>query len=183
MSEINGTSIPYMDAVIEETTRFAAVATIIARTATCDTHILGCPIPKGTNIMVILTGPSFKEPPIVVSESLRTPTCTEAKDRIPMWEDDGAAYKPERWLKRRRDDATGVETDVFDPLAGPNLAFSIGPRQCFGKKLAQLQLRTFMTLLTWNFKFDVLDETLNGEQPVEKMINLPRDCYVKLSKA
>lgn len=182
MSEIIGTPISYLDAVVEETTRWAAVATLIVRRATCDTQILGCAIPKGTDVMIALVGPVFQGPTVPVPESLRTPECIEAKDRIPAWDDDGATYRPERWLKRERNRETGVETEVFDPQAGPNLAFSAGPRQCFGKKLAHMQLRMVMTLLTWNFKFDVLDEALNSEEPVEGMINVPQDCYVRLSK-
>jgi cytochrome P450 len=183
MSEINGTSIAYLDAVLEETTRYAAVATIIAREATCDTQILGCPIPKGTTIMLLLTGPSLKEAPASIPDSLRTSGCLDAKDKVALWDDDGANYRPERWLKRERDDTTGIESEAFDPLAGPTLAFSVGPRQCFGRKLAYMQLRAFMTLLAWNFNFGTIDETLDSDEPVEKMINIPQDCYIKVSKA
>ncbi|KAI9147561.1 putative cytochrome P450 [Paramyrothecium foliicola] len=183
MFEIHAASIPYLDAVMEETLRCAAVATIIARTATCDTQILGHAIPEGTDIMLLLAGPSFKEPALPVSESLRTKGCTEAKERVPAWGDDVEIYQPERWLRCESDAAAGANKQIFDPYAGPNMAFSKGPRQCFGKKLAYMQLRTQMTLLIWSFRFDVLEQALNGDELLEKMINTPQDCYVKLSRA
>ena len=69
----------------------------------------------------------------------------------------------------------------FDPKAGPNLAFSVGPRQCFGKKLAYLQLKIAVTLLLWNFEFGKLPDDMNQDEIVEKMVNLPKDCFVKLA--
>lgn len=39
-----------------------------------------------------------------------------------------AEFMPERWLRKGGDGA-----DVFDPQAGPNFAFGVGPRGCFGK--------------------------------------------------
>jgi cytochrome P450 len=182
MSEIVTTKIPYLDAVVEEALRFAGVATMIARVATCDTQILGHAIPKGTDIMLLLTGPSMNKPAIAVPESLRTPGCMAAKERVPAWEDDIGIFKPERWLRQERNVETGAVEEIFDGNAGPNLAFSTGPRQCFGKKLAYMQLRTFMTLLIWNFKFEPLDKAINGDITVENLINIPRDCFVKLSR-
>lgn len=180
-ADISSASIPYLDAVIEESLRYASVATLIIRTATCDTQILGCHIPKGTDIVLPLTGPSMTEPALDISESRRTGSCRAAKDNVPTWGDDIQEYKPERWLKTERG-IDGEETEVFNPQAGPNLAFSVGPRQCFGRKQAQLQLRTAMVLLLWNFEFEAVDAELNGWEITERLVNLPRDCYVKLKK-
>ncbi|KAH7002334.1 cytochrome P450 [Ilyonectria destructans] len=179
--EITSTSIPYLDAVMEETVRYAAIATLIIRTATCDTEILGYPIPKGVNVILPLTGPSMTEPAMEIPEYLRSTASQNDKDRVPPWGDNVGEFVPERWLKWECG-AEGISTQVFCPKAGPNLAFSAGPRQCFGKRLAYLEMRVLMTLLIWNFKFGELDEQLNSDGIVESLVNLPKDCYVKLTK-
>ncbi|KJZ79678.1 hypothetical protein HIM_01147 [Hirsutella minnesotensis 3608] len=181
MSEIFGASIPYLDAVLEESLRCASVATLIVRKATRDTHILGYPIPEGTDVLIPLTGPSLTEEALAIPESLRSQGCRNAKDRVPAWGSDVADYKPQRWLKRERNVA-GETVEVFDPKAGPSLVFSCGPRQCFGKKQAYLQLRTTMTLLLWNFSFEPIHSSLDNWEIKESLVNLPKKCYVKLKK-
>lgn len=178
-AEISSISVPYLDAVVEESLRVASVATLISRTATTDTQILGHPIPKGTSILLSLTGPSLTQPAVPVPEFQRTESCQQAKDRIPSWEDDIGEYRPERWLKFQSSE-NEEDAEVFDPRAGPNLAFSTGPRQCFGKKLAILQLKTTMVLLLWNFELQQVDPSLSGWDITERLINLPTHCYVKL---
>ncbi|KAH0492809.1 hypothetical protein TgHK011_007740 [Trichoderma gracile] len=182
MKEICDSPVPYLDAVIEETLRYSAVAALIVRTSTCDTQILGYHIPKGTDVLLALAGPSVTEPALPVRESARSPESQECKDQVPYWGDDVTEYKPERWLKQVKN-AEGGDEEVFDPYAGPTLAFSAGPRQCFGKRLAYMKLRTVMTLLMWNFEFQPLHEELNTPDLIEILVNLPEDCYVKLAKA
>ncbi|KAF7552522.1 hypothetical protein G7Z17_g4269 [Cylindrodendrum hubeiense] len=182
IKEITSTSIPYLDAVMEETVRYAAVATLIVRTATCDTEILGYPIPKGVHVILPLTGPSMTEPAIDIPECARSAASQNDKGRVPPWGDDIGEFIPERWLKWECG-AEGIPTQVFCPNAGPNLAFSAGPRQCFGKRLAYLEMRVLMSLLIWNFEFGELDERFNNDDIVESLVNLPKDCYVKLTQA
>ncbi|TWU78300.1 hypothetical protein ED733_008393 [Metarhizium rileyi] len=179
--EIASLSVPYLDAVVEESLRIASVVALISRTTTCDTHILGHKIPKGTNVLLTLTGPSITQAAIEVPESRRTSACRETKDRIPPWGDDIEEYKPERWLKIESGE-NGEEMEVFDPHAGPNLAFSTGLRQCFGKKLALLQLKTTMVLLVWDFDFQEVDDSLSGWDITERLVNLPKNCHVKLKR-
>ncbi|KAM5345899.1 hypothetical protein ACJ41O_011760 [Fusarium nematophilum] len=179
MQEITGASIPYLEAVMEETLRYASVATIIVRTTLCDTQILGYPVPEGVNVVCAITGPSLTQPAIDIPEAARSAACQSHKDRVPPWGDDVAEYKPERWLKME-EGADGVPKEVFCPNAGPNLAFSTGPRQCFGKKLAYLELRMLITLLTWDFEFGELDGELDDDEIVERLVNLPKTCHVKL---
>jgi cytochrome P450 len=167
---------------MEETLRYASVATLIVRMSTCDTQILGYQIPKGTDIMMSLTGPSITEPALPIREMSRSLDSQEAKDKFLPWEEDVSQFKPERWLKLVKS-ADGKEEEVFDSRAGPNLAFSAGPRQCFGKKLAYMKLRVVMTLLIWSFEFQELDQSLNGPDITEKLVNLPKDCYAKLVRA
>ncbi|RDA93724.1 hypothetical protein CP533_0213 [Ophiocordyceps camponoti-saundersi (nom. inval.)] len=172
VEEVVSASVPYLDAVLEESLRCASVATLIVRKATCDTQILGYPIPSGTDVIISLTGPSMTEPALPIPETLRSEACRAAKDRVPAWGDDVAEYRPERWLK----------DGAFDPQAGPSLAFSSGPRQCFGRKQAYLKLRTTVTLLTWSFAFEGIDEALDGWGMTERLVNLPKDCYVSLRR-
>ncbi|OAQ71843.1 cytochrome P450 monooxygenase [Purpureocillium lilacinum] len=181
MSEISSASVPYLDAVLEETLRCASVATLIVRKATCDTEIHGYHIPKGTDVVIPLTGPSLTEPALEVSHSSREKA--EGSARVSAWSDDDIEqYKPERWL-RTETDALGQTVVVFDAQAGPNLAFSTGPRQCFGKKQALLQIKTTVSLLLWEFQFEPVEGSLGGWEIQERLVNLPKHCYVKLSKA
>ncbi|PHH62804.1 hypothetical protein CDD81_6696 [Ophiocordyceps australis] len=175
IGEILSASIPYLDAVLEESLRCASVVTLIVRTTTCDTQIQGYPIPKGTDVMIPLTGPSLTEPALRIPQT----QCLEA-EHVPGWGDDVGEYRPERWLKRQSDGSS--ERLVFDAKAGPNLAFSAGPRQCFGKKQACLQLRMTVTLLLWNFVFEPVDEALGGWEITERLVNLPKQCHVKLRR-
>lgn len=140
IEEICDTSVPYLDAVMEETLRCASVATLIVRMSTCDTQILGYQIPKGTDIMMSLTGPSITEPALAIREMSRSLESQESKDKVLPWGEDVSQFKPERWLKLVKN-ADGEEEEAFDSRAGPNLAFSAGIRQCFGKKLAYMKLR------------------------------------------
>ncbi|KAJ6441061.1 cytochrome P450 monooxygenase [Purpureocillium lavendulum] len=182
MSEISSASIPYLDAVVEETLRCASVATLIVRRATCDTEILGYHIPKGTDLVIPLTGPSMTEPALPVPELLREDASGLYKDRVPAWSDDDIdQYRPERWLKTEQN-TVGQNVAVFDAQAGPNLAFSTGPRQCFGKKQALLQIKTTVTLLLWEFRFEPVEGSLGAWDIQERLVNLPKNCYVKLEK-
>ncbi|KOS17855.1 Cytochrome P450 [Escovopsis weberi] len=176
--EICTSSIPYLDAVIEETLRYASVATLIVRTATCDTQILGYAIPKGTDVILPLKGPSVIEPALPISKALRP----GAKDRVPWWGEDVDRFKPERWLETATDPATCETREIFDTNSGPNLAFSVGPRQCFGKRLAYMELKILVTLLLWNFEFNAVSESLNDEEMLEMLVNKPRNCYAKLKR-
>ncbi|KAI9663809.1 MAG: hypothetical protein M1821_007299 [Bathelium mastoideum] len=121
------TSIPYLDAVIEETIRHSLVASGISREAMVDTEILGYPIPKGTEVFFPPMGPGYLMPPLPVDENLRTASSREMKDNTGEWELDGISeFMPERWLVR---DEKGNET--FNPRAGPNIPFGGGVRGCF----------------------------------------------------
>jgi cytochrome P450 len=42
--------------------------------------------------------------------------------------------------------------DEFDPSAKPVLAFGLGLRGCFGKRLAYVEIRILITLIIWNFE-------------------------------
>lgn len=171
MEEIISTSIPYLDAVVEETLRYASIVTLISRTSTQDTQILGYQIPKDTNILLSLTGPGLTEPSLQTLDGSKPKPSTGS---LTPWDDaDINTFRPERWLKQE----DGME--VFDSRAGPTLAFSTGPRGCFGRRLAHMQLKTAITLLGWNFEFQ--GTGVLGDMDIDEgFVNMPKQCFVHL---
>lgn len=177
VDEIGSAKTPYLDAVVEETLRIRGVVAVTARQATQDTQVLGYRIPKGTIIFLPSTGPGLTEPALASAKALRD---NAGGVRLPDdWEEDGIGqYRPERWLKK--DESTGEE--VFDARAGPTFAFSAGPRVCWGKRLAYVQLRIVVTLLMWNFEFLPVDGELASMEAKEEFTSKPRYMCVRLGK-
>lgn len=175
IEEITTSHIPYLDAVIEELLRCGGTIPGIDRQAVCDTQVLGYPIPKGTTILMPSTGHSILRPSFDIEESIRSESCQAAKleNRHREWEgDDIGVFKPERWL---------VNSE-FDPMAGPHLAFGLGLRGCYGRKLAYLELRTLMTMIMWHFELLPLPKELAGYKAVAGVTHKPQECYVRLRK-
>lgn len=174
--EILDSDIPYLDAVIEECLRIGNPIRILHRDALVDTELLGHHIPKGTTVFFLSEGPGYKRPTLHVDDRLRTESARE-KHRTGAWDnDDIHLLKPERWL---------VEEDGktrFDPHAGPFLSFSLGPRGCFGKKLAYMEIRMIMVLCLWNFRFKELAEDMQSYAITEGITNSPKDCRVILEE-
>ena len=119
VKEIVNISIPYRDAVVEELFRCSKTEAAISRTATVDTQILGCHIPKGTEVFFMSNGPSTFSGSFAINEKFRTPGCVKESpcDWDPSRMHD---FDPDRWLK--------VEDGhpVFDAGAGPLLTFGLG---------------------------------------------------------
>lgn len=175
--EIAGADIPYLHAIIEETLRMRPPFPALIRSTLVDTEIMGYRIPKGTTILMPSSGPGLDEPAIPVPEDLRTKS--NITKRRPDWSpEDVHLYNPDRWLKL--DEEFGRLK--FDPSAGPMQSFGFGPRQCFGKRLAYIQLRTLVTLLFWNFKFVELDGEIASLQGHGSTTLIPNYCYVKLEE-
>lgn len=178
VDELLRARVPYLDAVIEETARCAHIIPITAREALVDTAVLGCEVPRGTHVFFLSSAASVLAPALGIDEARRTPGARAAKREFGAWDaGDVAEFKPERWLKRGEDG-----DDVFDPMAGPQMAFGGGPRGCFGKRLAILELRIVVTLLTWSFEFLEMDGSLNSFESAESSTEVPVQCYVKLRK-
>ena len=126
VTEILSADIPYLDATIEEINRHANTVPLLVRVATVDTDILGYMIPKGATVMC---NPQFMMKPQGVKEQVRSKSCRDAEEKRGRGFQMGdlEAFMPERWLVR---DETARE--VFDGWALTRLAFSLGPRGCFG---------------------------------------------------
>lgn len=100
------------------------------RTAQQDNTVLGRQIPKGTDVFLMANGASYLEPNIPLPDSIRSAGArpSQGKTLTSLWDDnDIAAFKPERWLEVTKNEKA-EEEEVFDPMAGPTLAFGLGPR-------------------------------------------------------
>ncbi|KAJ9604857.1 hypothetical protein H2200_010972 [Cladophialophora chaetospira] len=179
--EIVKTHIPYLDAVIEEMSRTARLFNGSIRTSTVDTTILGHTIPKGTDVFLMQNGPGYLSAPFQIDDSKRSESSLKAKNQVGQWtpdEEDMKAFRPERWLVKGDD---GKEE--FDAHAGPHLAFGLGPRGCFGRRLAYLQMRIVLVMMIWNFEFKETPPAVSSWLAVDKLARHPRQCYVRLEKA
>lgn len=176
--EIIDTNIPYLDAVIEEILRYAGTIPCIDRQTTADTQVLGHFVPKGTTMYILSSGPSIKTPAFEIDEHLRSNSSQEAKQDGRCrggWDPkDIGLFKPERWL---------VSANEFNREAGPQLAFSLGTRSCYGRRLAYLELRIFVVLIVWNFELLSCPGQLSGYGSKIGITNKPRQCFVRLKAA
>lgn len=181
--QLTTTSIPYLDAVVEEMSRCAGTAAGIVRTAVHDTTLLGHRIPKGVDVFMLTNGPGYMASNTInetIPEQARSESSRDFKDRaVPLWDtSDITVFKPERWIKT---DEKGVET--FDAHAGPTLQFGGGIRGCFGKKMAYLEMRVFVALLVCNFDLEAVPEKLRGFGAFDSLTHKPKQCYVALKEA
>ena len=86
-------------------------------------------------------------------------------------------FRPERWL------VTSDGSEIrFDGHAGPVLAFGLGARGCFGRRLAYLEIRLVLALLVWNLDFKELKGLLASDETHEGITTTPKYCYVALDR-
>jgi cytochrome P450 len=180
--EILKAHIPYLDAVIEEMLRHSRVAPVTLRQATADTQILGRFIPKGTTVGFLGNGPGVMMPSIPVNSEKRSEAALAHMERTQLFdEEDLAQFVPERWLTTNVNE-NGEEETAFDPQKRPSQAFGLGPRGCFGKKLAYIEIRIFLTLFFWMFKLEPIKPELATEDEMLALTRSPKNVYVKLAK-
>lgn len=119
--------IPYLDASVEELVRAGNIIPEVVREASCDADLLGRRVPRGATVVcsTYVAHRPFGED--TVPESARAAGSRLNKGGYgAVWQQDMDEYHPERWL---RGDGS------FDAKAVPRLAFSAGPRGCFGEWL------------------------------------------------
>lgn len=180
--EIRRAKLPYFDAIIEEMLRINAVT--VTREALCNTTILGCPIKKGTQVFLVSNGPGFLSPSVPLDDSKRSENSRAAKLNG-TWDEtqDLTVFDPERWLVRKNDSKGLSEKDVeFDGAAGPQLVFGLGPRACWGRRLALMEMRTIIAMLVWNFELLQTPPAISSYAGLEGIARVPQQCYVKLRK-
>lgn len=177
--EIAKAHIPYLDAVVDEVLRHANTIAFVVRQALQDSTVLGRHIPKGTNVFLMANGPGYLEPNMSLKDEGRSPGArqTSKSALTGAWKDeDIKAFRPERWLQL--DPATGAE--VYNSMAGPTLAFGMGLRGCFGKKLALQALKIHFALIVWHFELLKTPQELSGYEAVQRFAREPAQCYIRL---
>lgn len=176
IDEIVGSRVPYLDATIEEVLRCAGTAHVVDREAVTNTDILGCKGPQGIVLTCLVTGPDMMSPGFAIDETGRSKNSEAAQDesRIRAWNArDMSAFKAERWIVEHGplainySDAKYVEMDGdFDTTAGPQLAFGLGPRGCYGRRLVYAEMSIILTLVAWNFELLPCSKTLSRYKSV-----------------
>jgi cytochrome P450 len=122
LKAISSTSIPYLDAYVEESIRVANTSPRFVRKTTTDTQVLGYQIPKDATVFL---NPYIGTQQFDIQETLRSTTSRNSKDSFESYCDPKGMddFQPERWL---------AEDGSFNPRQYPRLAFSAGPRMCYG---------------------------------------------------
>ncbi len=177
LEEIARAAVPYLDGAMEEMLRLSAMP--VSREATCDTELLGYRIPRGTNVLMLSSGPGFLSPPLAVAEGRRSPSSRATRAR--QWDPSGdmGAFDPARWLVR---DGDGDGEPRFDAAAGPQLAFGLGIRGCAGRRLVYTGMRILVTLMVWDFELLPVPAELSGYAARDGVAHTPRQCFVRLRK-
>ncbi|KAI4098900.1 MAG: hypothetical protein LQ339_006206 [Xanthoria mediterranea] len=174
--ELRRARLPYLEAVIEEARRLTPFA--IVRETIEDTEILGHKIPKGVQCLMVSAGPGITMPSVPVNERTRSKTSKTAKP-WGKWDEsrDLKLFEPERWLKPREDGKID-----FDATSGPQLGFGMGTRQCWGRRLAQLVVRTIIPLVVWEFELLDIPDKLGGYTGIDGISREPVNTFVRLRK-
>ncbi|CAB3256715.1 unnamed protein product [Arctia plantaginis] len=118
---------PYLKACIKEAMRMMPVVSGSIRTATKDYNLMGYKIPKGMDIVC-----SHREMSLMEKHYLRA-----------------QEYIPERWTAEKDDPLYYGNTNplTFAP-------FGFGARSCIGRRIAELEIETFLTRVIENFKVE-----------------------------
>ncbi|KAF2176652.1 cytochrome P450 [Zopfia rhizophila CBS 207.26] len=173
------TQTPYLAACIEEIIRCSLTSLAVERVASINTEVLDNRIPKGREVFIMGNRPSSFSALIQVDKKLRSHSYRAAERRIPSWDpEDTSSFKLERWLIRSMEGGK----EVFDGAAGAHLTFGLGPRGCFGWRLAYIELSWILVLFNLNFEFQKLPEKLGGYDAVDKLTHQPQQCHVRLAR-
>ena len=128
-------TLPYLQAVCNESLRLIPVIPIITRQAAETTTILSQPIPAGT--VVIMSPWAINRSPL-------------------FWGDDAAEFNPDRWLcATTADNNSNLAKTSSSSSPGSNLGFltfSHGPRACIGQGFARAELAILLAGLVQNFE-------------------------------
>jgi hypothetical protein len=178
--DIRTTPLPYLEAVIAETLRLSNTGPVSFRQTMASCEILGHHVPAGTPVVLVTAGPSYMSPDMLsTSPDARSATSRAAMSRQVELSSPTRrkadpiiygldVFEPERWLL----------SGSFDPNATHMLPFSAGPRGCFGKKIALLELRFILTILILRFEFPRGSERLSGYEAQDGLTSRPQNCYV-----
>ena len=146
------TKLPFLDAFCNEVMRLKPVAPLHVLEPVADATILGCAIPKGTPIMMLVR---------------RMATRNENFG-------DGACFDPDRWLVAREERSIPHDRRAFVPFGG-------GPRLCPGRSLALLQIRTVLAMLCRNFQVEPVRGGTDVDEYLAFTM-MPSNLSVRLSR-
>ncbi|KAL1882485.1 hypothetical protein Plec18167_002901 [Paecilomyces lecythidis] len=121
-------SLPYLNAVCNETLRFYPSVPLTIREAARDTTIVGQHIPKGS-ILVL------------------APEATNRSKEL--WGEDADKFNPERWMGPGRANTGGAETNYAF------LSFLHGPRGCIGQGFAKGELACMVAVAVGRFEMEL----------------------------
>ena len=119
------TELPFLDAFCNEVMRLKPVAPLHVLEPVADATILGCAIPRGTPIMMLVRRMATRD------ENFG----------------EGSRFDPDRWLVPPESRTYPHDRRAFVP-------FGAGPRLCPGRSLALLQIRTVLAMLCRNFQVE-----------------------------
>ena len=169
--------LPYLDAVLAETLRCSATVPVCFRETILPCTILGHDVPAGTPLVLLTAGSSYRSPNMpAVPEALRSKTSQKTLVYKTVTSDytnreagqSVDTFDPARWLVNGKFDAGAVHM----------LPFSAGPRGCFGKKIALLELRILTVVLLMHFELPKLAKRLSSHKAVDGLSRKPRELYV-----
>lgn len=148
---------------------------VIVRETTKDTEILGRKVSKGVQCLMLSAGPGNTLPSVPVDEKTRSASSKTAKP-WGKWDEsrDLKLFEPERWLVPREDGKVD-----FDATSGPQLGFVMGTRQCWGRRLAQLGIRTVIALVVWELEMMDIPENFGGYAGHDGISRVPVKSIVR----
>lgn len=170
--QIMATRLPYLDAFIAETLRYSCTGPISFREAIQDCTILGHQIPSGTPIVLMTQDVMHQEATHPNQELKSAPSRSASPGGLESLGIAGPPlneFHPGRWVSADGD---------FDPNAAASMPFSGGSRGCFGQKIAMLEMRIFLVILVWNFRFAKLSADLSRYGSLDGLTRKPSCCFV-----
>lgn len=122
--------LPYLNAVLNETSRIFPPVALTLREASHDTTVAGSFIPAGTTIIIS---------PWAIN------TCAA------LWGPDSKAFSPERWMGPGRANTGGAESNYAITT------FLHGPRSCIGKDFAKAEFACLLAALVGRFEWELAE--------------------------
>ncbi|GIZ48141.1 hypothetical protein CKM354_001121400 [Cercospora kikuchii] len=179
VGDINRASLPYLEAIMEEIGRCGHTAPATFRLTKNDTQILGHHVPKGIDVVFPVQGTGYVSPLVgKLEDDQREKASLAQKQKWGMWDTKGIErFDPERWLKK---DAQGHL--YCDRDAGPANAFGSGPRACFGKKWALMEIKIILTLVFWHFELLPTPPELSSHRASDGITHRPIQNYIRLKE-
>lgn len=157
-------TMPYLNAVCEETLRLYPPVSLTSRKAIRDTNIAGVPVPKGMQIVLF----------------------PWAVNRNPKYWGGAAAdqFVPERWLEKGEDGQVRMNKHGGAESNYCQLTFLHGNRGCIGRDFAKAELRCIIASLFGTFKVSRLPGDDLVAEPAGSITIRPKGgLYVQLEQA